>query len=833
MESSALIGLIGLGLLLNNSNNNNNNNNNSSKKNKKKKNNNNITGGKSIYNSNDINIIKNNINKKCQDNFKKSEIIEDNNIIPKNHKNNKMVYSDLLGEKIKFVHSNQVPFFGGNLKQNTNPDIYATKLDLYTGNEYEHKPERNSSVELFKPVKNLTNINGSSIYNDKDRYEPAANTIKNNEKPIESIRVGPGLGLNYFDGPKGGYQQFDARKYELPKNVDQLRTENNQKKTYEGRIIKGKFHVSNRDYSDIEFTKDKKQTFAIDKEVFPSKSYYNKPKAKPTVVLKYTNRKESKDLIGTVGNSAISKEPLRPKIKRSSKVTFASDTTRNVNSISKYKDTINMKKSMRGGGEKKHNNTINSCNQNISLRNIYNSIKKRIMPFFDESKTTIKQTTEYNTKYNRNFDGSKKNISHFTDKAKNTIKQTTECNKHEGVVKGNNKLIDHYTDKAKNTIKQTTECNKYEGIVKGNNKLTIHYGDKAKKTIKENTICKNNMGQLKGTQTTTKHFQDNAKKTIKENTICENNMGQLKGTQTTTKHFQDNAKSTNRQTLTCMKTNTSIVGNSAPKHTKHYEDLPSTTIKETTSNKEQNVNMPTIQVKKRSEIMDEMRKTLKDTLIIESDKLNLSGNIEPKKYLDDNLKTTHKETYANNSYTGIADQENSNGYTISNFEAKETNKETTSNNEYVGVADQKDNTGYISANFTAKETNREDTSNNEYVGTISSKDKKTMSYDDIYNATFNEVKEVIAEGRLPTGQGDKNASGSDSITLQINKNEYEDNRTPNLTNIISNLPNKEMITISHEKENNLIDEIIKQQQERNDGSELKQLENNKLNISII
>ena len=776
MESSALIGLIGLGLLLNNSNNNNNNNNNSSKKNKKKKNkkkknNNNITGGKSIYNSNDINIIKNNINKKCQDNFKKSEIIEDNNIIPKNHKNNKMVYSDLLGEKIKFVHSNQVPFFGGNLKQNTNPDIYATKLDLYTGNEYEHKPERNSSVELFKPVKNLTNINGSSIYNDKDRYEPAANTIKNNEKPIESIRVGPGLGLNYFDGPKGGYQQFDARKYELPKNVDQLRTENNQKKTYEGRIIKGKFHVSNRDYSDIEFTKDKKQTFAIDKEVFPSKSYYNKPKAKPTVVLKYTNRKESKDLIGTVGNSAISKEPLRPKIKRSSKVTFASDTTRNVNSISKYKDTINMKKSMRGGGEKKHNNTINSCNQNISLRNIYNSIKKRIMPFFDESKTTIKQTTEYNTKYNRNFDGSKKNISHFTDKAKNTIKQTTECNK-------------------------------YEGIVKGNNKLTIHYGDKAKKTIKENTICKNNMGQLKGTQTTTKHFQDNA-------------------------------KSTNRQTLTCMKTNTSIVGNSAPKHTKHYEDLPSTTIKETTSNKEQNVNMPTIQVKKRSEIMDEMRKTLKDTLIIESDKLNLSGNIEPKKYLDDNLKTTHKETYANNSYTGIADQENSNGYTISNFEAKETNKETTSNNEYVGVADQKDNTGYISANFTAKETNREDTSNNEYVGTISSKDKKTMSYDDIYNATFNEVKEVIAEGRLPTGQGDKNASGSDSITLQINKNEYEDNRTPNLTNIISNLPNKEMITISHEKENNLIDEIIKQQQERNDGSELKQLENNKLNISII
>ena len=674
METFTLASLIGLGLYINSNNENEIENEIDDKKIKNK-------GGKSIYNSNEVNKNKKKIIKKCKDRYNKSLIPEESNIIPKNYSlnktfknNNENVYSELLEKKVDFSHNNMVPFFGGNLKQNMNVDSYSTKLDIHTGNEYEYKPKRNPEVQLFEKTKNLTNIYGSSIYNDKDRYETAVNNIKNNEKPIESIQVGPGIGLNYNDGPRGGYQQFDVRKYALPKNVDELRTKDNKKISYTGRIIQGKFHIQKPDYSDIKFTKEKQSQFLTDKELLPTKYYVNKAKAKPTVVLKYTNRKDSKEIIGTVGNKAISKQELRPQFKKSVKVTFLGDTSRNVNTTKNHKNIDNIVKSFTPGGEKKHNNTIKSNNSNISIRNVIKSTKKNIMPFFDKSK--------------------------------NTIKQTTECNNNDGNLTGNKKIINHYSDKAKNTIKQTT-------------------------------LTPTTISNIKPTQI---------------------------------------------------------------ERIREYDEKPST--------------------------------TLKDTLITESQKINLTGKTQPKKYLNDNAKMTHKETYVNNEYYGDANNSANDGYKVANFDAKDTNKQITSNNDYTGIANKEDSNGYISSNFDAKTTNKESTSNNEYIGTISG-DNKPMSYDDIYNATFNEIKEVISEGRIPTNQGAKNSINSDDITLQITKNQYTDERTPNFTNINSVLPTKDMINLTQENDNSLIDEIMEQQKNRNDGTILKQLDDNKYNISII
>jgi hypothetical protein len=794
METLTLVSLIGFGLYMNSNN-----------ENQNKIDNNKKKGGKSIYNSNEVNKIKKKINKKCKDRYIESLIPEESNIIPKNYNlnkkfknNNENVYSELLEKKVDFKHNNMVPFFGGNLKQNMNVDSYSTKLDIYTGNEYEYKPKRNSETQLFAQTKNLSNIYGSSIYNDKDRYEPAVNNIKNNEKPIESIQVGPGLGLNYNDKPQGGYQQFDARKYELPKNVNELRTKNNQKISYQGRIIPGKFHIQNRDYSDIEFTKEKQSQFFTDKELLPSKSYVTKAKAKPTIVLKHTNRKESKETIGTVGNKAISKQELRPQFKKSVKVTFLGDTTRNVNTTQNHKNIDNIAKSFSAGGEKKHNNTIKSDNCNISMRNVIKSTKKNIMPFFDESKTTIKQTTECNNN-NGNLTGNQKTINYYSDKAKNTIKQTTECNNNDGNLTGNKKTINYYSDKAKNTIKQTTECNNNDGNLTGNKKIINYYSDKAKNTIKQTTECNNNDGNLTGNKKIINYYSDNAKNTIKQTTECNNNLGVLKGDLSYTKKYDDTAKTTIKQTTLTP----TIISNIKPtqiERTREYDEKPST--------------------------------TLKDTLITESQKINLTGKKQPKKYLNDNAKITHKETYVNNDYYGDANNSTSDGYKVANFEAKDTNKQTTSNNDYTGIANKEDSNGYISSNFDAKTTNKETTSNNEYIGTIGG-DNKPMSYDDIYNATFNEIKEVISEGRIPSNEGPKNSVNSDDITLQINKNQYTDDRTPNFTNINSVLPTKDMINLTQENDNSLINEIMEQQKNRNDGTILKQLDDNKYNISII
>ena len=767
METFTLASLIGLGLYINSNNENEIENEIDDKKIKNK-------GGKSIYNSNEVNKNKKKIIKKCKDRYNKSLIPEESNIIPKNYSlnktfknNNENVYSELLEKKVDFSHNNMVPFFGGNLKQNMNVDSYSTKLDIHTGNEYEYKPKRNPEVQLFEKTKNLTNIYGSSIYNDKDRYETAVNNIKNNEKPIESIQVGPGIGLNYNDGPRGGYQQFDVRKYALPKNVDELRTKDNKKISYTGRIIQGKFHIQKPDYSDIKFTKEKQSQFLTDKELLPTKYYVNKAKAKPTVVLKYTNRKDSKEIIGTVGNKAISKQELRPQFKKSVKVTFLGDTSRNVNTTKNHKNIDNIVKSFTPGGEKKHNNTIKSNNSNISIRNVIKSTKKNIMPFFDKSKNTIKQTTECNNN-NGNLTGNQKIINYYSDKAKNTIKQTTECNNNNGNLTGNQKIINYYSDKAKNTIKQTTECNNNDGNLTGNKKIINYYSDKAKNTIKQTTECNNNDGNLTGNKKIINYYSDKAKNTIKQTTLTPTTISNIKPTQI--------------------------------ERIREYDEKPST--------------------------------TLKDTLITESQKINLTGKTQPKKYLNDNAKMTHKETYVNNEYYGDANNSANDGYKVANFDAKDTNKQITSNNDYTGIANKEDSNGYISSNFDAKTTNKESTSNNEYIGTISG-DNKPMSYDDIYNATFNEIKEVISEGRIPTNQGAKNSINSDDITLQITKNQYTDERTPNFTNINSVLPTKDMINLTQENDNSLIDEIMEQQKNRNDGTILKQLDDNKYNISII
>ena len=72
---------------------------------------------------------------------------------------------------------------------------------------------------------------------------------------------------------------------------------------------------------------------------------------------------------------------------------------------------------------------------------------------------------------------------------------------------------------------------------------------------------------------------------------------------------------------------------------------------------------------------------------------------------------------------------------------------STSDKDYYG-SNREDSTGYLTNKHEAKETNKESYVDNDYYGT--SGDLQPMSYQDIYNATMNEVKETIAVGRQPT-----------------------------------------------------------------------------------
>ena len=46
--------------------------------------------------------------------------------------------------------------------------------------------------------------------------------------------------------PTGGFHDFDQRDYAMPKSTDQLRTSNNPKLQYKGRITSGKSNIDTR-----------------------------------------------------------------------------------------------------------------------------------------------------------------------------------------------------------------------------------------------------------------------------------------------------------------------------------------------------------------------------------------------------------------------------------------------------------------------------------------------------------------------------------------------------------------------------------------------------------
>ena len=65
------------------------------------------------------------------------------------------------------------------------------------------------------------------------------------ELPFEQIQVGPGLNKGYTGEASGGFHQADTRDYIMPRSVDQLRTLNNPKLSYKGKILAGK-NISQR-----------------------------------------------------------------------------------------------------------------------------------------------------------------------------------------------------------------------------------------------------------------------------------------------------------------------------------------------------------------------------------------------------------------------------------------------------------------------------------------------------------------------------------------------------------------------------------------------------------
>lgn len=135
-------------------------------------------------------------------------------------------------------HNNMVPFISkpgygygntSNIEEQKN-EYNNRKLELFTGEvnnvDYKHKQEQKP---LFNPIVGYTNVFGLENIVDKidSRYVPSLE--KRNEKPFQPHRITPGLNLGKNEVSKGGFHEYHRT---FRPNVDELRTKNNPKLSY-------------------------------------------------------------------------------------------------------------------------------------------------------------------------------------------------------------------------------------------------------------------------------------------------------------------------------------------------------------------------------------------------------------------------------------------------------------------------------------------------------------------------------------------------------------------------------------------------------------------------
>lgn len=205
-------------------------------------------------------------------------------------------------------------------------------------------------------------------------------------------------------------------------------------------------------------------------------------------------------------------------------------------------------------------------------------------------------------------------------------------------------------------------------------------------------------------------------------------------------------------------------------------DIARTTLKETLLHSSDHPVLETIE--KRGQVYDpeeyRPKPTVRETLSPEDTSLNLASRRRTGKAYDpdDFAKTTVKETSlwdATDAGRLAMPDRLRGGYTETNHDPRLTQKQFLSQVEHVGQAEQeRANGGYKVANAEAKDTHKQFLSDHEYFGHAETATaKEAMSYDDIYNATMNELRELTLVQREPTKTGVKVASGIDNVEVSM------------------------------------------------------------------
>ena len=450
-------------------------------------------------------------------------------------------------DRQSFFHNNMVPFFGGTVKQNIEENSNQTLLENFTGNDtnYQQKVEVKRD-DMFKPVANLSNPYGMSNldgYN-LDRY--IVSNLRNNQAPIEPIRVGPGLNQGYTAEGSGGFQQANTLDFVLPKTVDELRVKTKPKVSYEGVVVPGS-HIAKPGKVGV-VAKNKPDTFYVNgpDRLFTSVGDVTGPTLRPDILIKYTNRKttELKNRVGPATAAAIGSQPqMKPVFKQSTRINFAGANPRNQNAVGQWQ--INGPNKAipndygRGSMKTKPNNR-QVTGSKMQITNLSVPNKNAMAPNQPNVRHTRKTNVVGNNRYG-NFQNTGPNrgkVYDPNDLPRTTIKEQNVNNSHQGYFQNtgpNRGQVYDPNDLPRTTIKEQMIDNNHQGYFQntGPNRGQVYDpNDLPRTTIKEQMIDNNYQGNFQNTGPNRgKVYDPNdlPRTTIKEQTIDGNRLGGMTG----------------------------------------------------------------------------------------------------------------------------------------------------------------------------------------------------------------------------------------------------------------------------------------------------------------
>ena len=579
-------------------------------------------------------------------------------------------------DKNEFTHNNMTPN-SSKRDYSINNEKSSRRLEAFTGVSDMWVPKQ-EKYNLFEPMKNLTYgaTNGMPSITDylDDRYLPS-NKNNNGNLPFQNnVMVQPGIDGKVREGLYGTYRIN-------PRTVDDLRSEINQKITYNNKpletIKKGEMRAP-----DPSLTKFKVPDFRIisTNELVQGKSIVDGMKKTGKIDISTDRGLCNTYYVTPATNSNMGDGPDKNKtsFEPSFRVENHNDPTHAINAVNVRPVFLNEQSFSNVMTQRASMPAVQTGPMTSSTSGSY-AYSDNYIP-----ETTIRETTSHSKITGEKASVNANNLM-LSDKAKTTTRETTSHSRTTGEkasVTANNLML---SDKAKQTIKETTSHNIVTGGMSSVYSGNVIPTDKAKKTIKETTSHNIVTGGMSSVYSGNVMPTDKAKKTIKETTSHNIVTGGMSSVYGSNVMPTDKAKKTIKETTS----HNIVTGGMSSVHSSNVlpTDKAKTTIKETTSHNIitgmgsslyiGNV-MPT----------DEMKTTVKETTLYSTPGMNFASNIISGYTIDyeDVAKPTIKQTTENTIYQGaLYGSENHSGYTRDlNDNARTTIKETTLLQDYKG-----------------------------------------------------------------------------------------------------------------------------------------------------